>query len=107
MKITKTLAALPIIEVVKDCAGVMPIIEAKKTPIASVIPKPPGVIETRIERLPTEVMNKACEKPRFIPIILYVTIAPNVPITKFSRVIDKIDKTTRLFDLIECQPFAT
>lgn len=60
----------PIIAAVRDCAGVMLIINAEKTPTASLIPRPPGVIEIKITKLPIQERNKAWKKGILIPIIL-------------------------------------
>ena len=61
VKITIIPIALPIIAAVSACDAVMPTSNEEKTPIASLIPKPPGVIARTEPRVPIAVKNKAFE----------------------------------------------
>ena len=59
--------ALPRSATERDCVGVMPIVRAEKTAIASFIPKPAGVIATMIPREPIDIQNKHSASPTSIP----------------------------------------
>lgn len=66
MKIIIVPITLPNKATVKLWVGEIPITRAEKTPIASDTPNPAGVIDTKPERTPKQVRNKAWEKFRFI-----------------------------------------
>ncbi len=54
--------ALPSSATERDCVGVMPIVRAENTDIASFIPKPAGVKASRIPREPMDIQNKHLKK---------------------------------------------
>ena len=59
--------ALPKTATVRDWAGVIPRVNAEKTPIASPIPRLAGVTAIIIEIVPIDVKNKASIKLISIP----------------------------------------